>query len=296
MHFRKEPENLVVSNLRGDEQMIKRTIYGLLAGAAVIFIVLCLPRYIVNLCLTAIAIGGIYEFNQAMKNGDFNPMKVIPYLSCGLLLFITENNSVILYKFSFSIGALIILGMLIYALFFTKRTLVDVCLSFFSMLYIPFLLSFVLMTFYIEDVGRSAIWLIILGACLTDAFAYFVGVRVGKHKLCPNISPHKTIEGSIGGIVGCCVTYVIYAWYLNKYVGFGIEYWQMAIFAVVVAIFAEIGDLVASSIKRFVKTKDFGSILPGHGGVLDRIDSVLFVAPVVYYCLLLFSNFFVKIG
>lgn len=276
--------------------MIKKTIYGLLAGAAVIFIVLCLPRYVVNVILTAVAVGGIYEFNQAMKKGDFNPMKIIPYLSCGLLLFITAENSLIFYKFSFSIIALIILGMLIYALFFTKRTLVDVCLSFFSMLYIPFLLSFVLLTLYLENVGRSAIWLIILGACLTDAFAYFVGMRIGKHKLCPNISPNKTIEGSIGGIVGNIITFLIYAWYLNKYVGFGIEYWQMAIFAVVVAIFAEVGDLVASSIKRFVKTKDFGSILPGHGGVLDRIDSVLFVAPVVYYCLLLFSDFFVKIG
>lgn len=275
--------------------MLKRTLFGILAGSAIIFVVLCLPQYVVNLILTAIAVGGIYEFNQAMKKGNFNPMKVIPYLSCGLLLFITSETSLLLYKFSVSIGALIILGMLIYALFFTKRTLVDVCLSFFSMLYIPFLLSFVLMTFYLEDVGRSAIWLIILGACLTDAYAYFVGMKIGKHKLCPNISPHKTIEGSIGGIVGNCVTFLIYAWYLNNYVGFGIEYWKMVIFAVVVAVFAEIGDLVASSIKRFVKTKDFGSILPGHGGILDRIDSVVFVAPVVYYCLLLFSDFFVKL-
>lgn len=275
--------------------MLKRTLFGILAGSAIIFVVLCLPQYVVNLILTAIAVGGIYEFNQAMKKENFNPMKVIPYLSCGLLLFITSETSLLLYKFSVSIGALIILGMLIYALFFTKRTLVDVCLSFFSMLYIPFLLSFVLMTFYLEDVGRSAIWLIILGACLTDAYAYFVGMKIGKHKLCPNISPHKTIEGSIGGIVGNCVTFLIYAWYLNNYVGFGIEYCKMVIFAVVVAVFAEIGDLVASSIKRFVKTKDFGSILPGHGGILDRIDSVVFVAPVVYYCLLLFSDFFVKL-
>lgn len=276
--------------------MLKRTLFGILAGSAIIFVVLCLPQYVVNLILTAIAVGGIYEFNQAMKKGNFNPMKVIPYLSCGLLLFITSESSVLLYKFSVSIGALTILGMLIYALFFTKRTLVDVCLSFFSMLYIPFLLSFVLMTFYLEDVGRSAIWLIILGACLTDAYAYFVGMKIGKHKLCPNISPRKTVEGSIGGIVGNCVTFLIYAWYLNNYVDFGIEYWKMVIFAVVVAVFAEIGDLVASSIKRFVKTKDFGSILPGHGGILDRIDSVVFVAPVVYYCLLLFSDFFVKLG
>lgn len=281
---------------KGEEQMIKKTLYGLLAGAAVIFIVLCLPPYVVNVILMAIAIGGIYEFIQAMVKANFNPMKVIPYASCVLLLFINSENSILMYKFSFSIIALSILGMLIYALFLTKRTLVDVCLSVFAMLYIPFLLSFVLMTFYLEDIGKSAIWLIILGACLTDAFAYFVGSKIGKHKLCPSISPHKTIEGSIGGIVGNCVSFLIYAWYLNNYVGFGIEYWKMAIFAVVVAVFAEIGDLVASSIKRFVKTKDFGSILPEHGGILDRIDSVLFVAPMVYYCLLLFSDFFVKIG
>lgn len=273
--------------------MLKRIFYGVLAGSAVVFSILCLPAIVINIIVTLLAIGGIYEFIVAMEKGGYKPLKTIPYLSSLALLIISENNSLLMYKFSLSIFSFVLLGILIYALFMTKRTLVDVCLSCFSILYIPFLLSFVLNTYYFQDVGKYAIWFILFGACLTDAFAYFVGVNFGKHKLCPKISPKKTIEGAIGGIIGTTIVFVIYAFALNKYCNFNIQYWQIILFGIVTSVFAQIGDLVASSIKRFVNTKDFGSCLPGHGGVLDRIDSVLFVAPVVYYMVLFFDSFMV---
>lgn len=271
--------------------MLKRVVYGVLAGSAVIFAILCLPKFIGNILITLLAIGGTNEFIKAMEKGGYKPLKAIPYLTCLGLLFVNGESSIMAYKISFSIFSFLILIILIYALFMTKRTLVDVCLSCFCMLYIPFLLSFVLNTYYFEDIGTYAIWFILFGACLTDAFAYFVGVRFGRHKLCPNISPKKTIEGAIGGSVGTTIVFIIYCSVLNNYCGFSIQYWEMAVFGLVASIFAQIGDLIASTIKRYVNTKDFGSFIPGHGGVLDRLDSVLFVAPICYYAVLLFESF-----
>ena len=134
------------------------------------------------------------------------------------------------------------------------------------------------------------IWFSLFGGFLSDAFAYFVGIRFGKHKLCPNISPKKSIEGAIGGLVGTAIVFLIYAVVLNNYYNFDIQYFQIILFGLVASLFAQIGDLVASSIKRFVGEKDFGSCFPGHGGVLDRIDSVLFVAPIIYYGVLMFES------
>ena len=122
------------------------------------------------------------------------------------------------------------------------------------------------------------VWLVYIIAFGTDTFAYFVGVFFGKHKLCPNVSPKKTVEGALGGIVGCTILTVIYF----EVLGINNILYTI-IFSVFVSAFSMIGDLLASKIKREHGTKDFGNFLPGHGGILDRFDSLLFVAPVVYY-------------
>lgn len=270
--------------------MFKRIVSGLLVGSVVIVTVLFLPKFVCNVLCALIAVMGISEFIKAMEKGGYRPIKTIPYLTCLGLLFVNTNSSILAYKFSFSIFSFLILGILIYGLFSTKRTLVDVSLSIFSILYIPFLLSFLLSTFYVENIGTYLIWFVLFGACLSDAFAYFVGVKFGKHKLCPSISPKKTVEGAVGAIIGTAVVFFAYAVFLNKYHYFDIQYWQIILFGAVSSVFAQVGDLIASSIKRFVGAKDFGSIMPGHGGILDRIDSVLFVAPVIYYGVLMFES------
>lgn len=270
--------------------MLKRIVFGLLLGSIVIITILFLPKFVCNILAVLLAIGGTYEFINAMEKGGYRPLKAIPYLTCLGLLFVNYNTSILVYKFSFSIFSFLILGILIYGLFPTKRTLVDVSLSIFGILYIPFLLSFILSIYYTDVIGTYLIWFALFGACLSDAFAYFVGVNFGKHKLCPKISPKKSIEGAIGAIVGTALVFLIYAFVLNKYYSFDIQYWQIILFGAVASVFAQIGDLVASSIKRFVGEKDFGSCIPGHGGVLDRIDSMLFVAPIIYYGVLMFES------
>ncbi len=129
-----------------------------------------------------------------------------------------------------------------------------------------------------EIIGNYIYLLVFVGAWFTDIFAYFTGRFLGKHKLIPDISPKKTVEGSIGGIVFCAIAYVVYGLGLNIFFDLKPNYAVLAIVAVFVSFVAQIGDLTLSSIKRKYGIKDFGNIMPGHGGLLDRFDSVIPVA------------------
>lgn len=139
--------------------------------------------------------------------------------------------------------------------------------------------------------GAYYLCLTLAAPWIADAGAYFIGVTMGKHKLCPSISPKKTIEGAVGGVVTtiivfvvACVAYKFYYSYRNG-VELSVNYLFAVTFAVAASMLAIIGDLVASLIKRQSGIKDFGNLLPGHGGLLDRFDSVLFVAPIMMLAL-----------
>ena len=121
-----------------------------------------------------------------------------------------------------------------------------------------------------------------IGAFATDTFAYFTGVFFGKYKLCPEISPKKTIEGSVGGTVGCIALLMTYGLLLEKTFMVDVSYTKLAVLGVIVSPVSQIGDLTASIIKRKFGIKDYGNLFPGHGGILDRLDSVIAVAPLVY--------------
>ena len=117
----------------------------------------------------------------------------------------------------------------------------------------------------------------------------FSGRFLGRNKLCPTVSPNKTIEGAIGGVIGDGIAFVIFALAMNAFCGDfsdeSINVWLMFPLGAVTSIISQIGDLVASSIKRQFNIKDFGKILPGHGGILDRFDSIITVAPFIYLML-----------
>jgi phosphatidate cytidylyltransferase len=133
------------------------------------------------------------------------------------------------------------------------------------------------------DAGVYLYGLIFIGAWMTDTGAYFVGVLFGKHKLIPKVSPKKTIEGAFGGILGCIVGFVLYGFIIQSICDVKVNYVAMIILATVIAVVSQFGDLVASYIKREREIKDFGFIFPGHGGVLDRFDSIIAVAPTIYF-------------
>lgn len=134
---------------------------------------------------------------------------------------------------------------------------------------------------------NSYVWIIILSAFGTDIFAYFIGMFLGSHKLCPSISPKKTVEGAIGGVLGSVVLCGIFGYFFLP-AGFA----NCVVIGVVGGIVSQLGDLSASVMKRKIGIKDWGSLIPGHGGVLDRIDSILFTAPLVFYFLMLKATLF----
>lgn len=176
----------------------------------------------------------------------------------------------------------------------TRFTVVDAACSLLGILYIGMSFSHLLLLRYTNDslylmtnmgeisAGAAYLWLAFLGTWASDTFAYFVGTYLGKHKLCPLISPGKTIEGATGGMIGSIIAIMLLG------VLFKLPVYHCIIMGLLVGIAAPLGDLVESAIKRFAGVKDSGQILPGHGGILDRFDSILFTVPVIYYYMHIF--------
>lgn len=139
---------------------------------------------------------------------------------------------------------------------------------------------------WIRQNGPSGLWntfAIFVGAWLTDTFAYFTGRAFGKHKLAPVISPKKTVEGSVGGIIGTALSMALYGFIVGRFTAFVPSYPALIGLGLACGVISQLGDLSMSAIKREYNIKDYGNIMPGHGGIMDRFDSVLFVAPLVYH-------------
>ncbi|MBP3293742.1 MAG: CDP-archaeol synthase [Clostridia bacterium] len=137
---------------------------------------------------------------------------------------------------------------------------------------------------FLRDIGKYFYLLVFVGPWSSDTFAYICGRLFGKHKLIPEVSPKKTVEGSIGGIVFAGISYVIYSLIIKNFFDSSVmpNYLVMMLAGAIVSVISQIGDLIASVIKRRFGIKDYGWVFPGHGGVLDRFDSVLLTAPVLY--------------
>jgi phosphatidate cytidylyltransferase len=168
----------------------------------------------------------------------------------------------------------------------SERPLERIMTSLFGMLYIPFLLSFGLLLRY-EPNAQLGFWYVVItavGAYASDVGAYFVGGSIGKRKLAPEISPNKTLEGAIGGLAFSFLVVFIFSELLRG-IAPEVKLVEMGIFSLLVSAAAQLGDLAESIIKRSFGVKDSGTFLPGHGGLLDRIDSTLFALAVAYYFL-----------
>jgi phosphatidate cytidylyltransferase len=168
----------------------------------------------------------------------------------------------------------------------SERPLERIMTSLFGMLYIPFLLSFALLLRF-EPNGALGFWYLIVtivGAYASDSGAYFVGGTIGRRKLAPEISPGKTLEGAIGGLAFSFLVVFVFVQLLRS-IAPETGLIEIGIFSLLVSSAAQLGDLAESIVKRSFGVKDSGSFLPGHGGLLDRIDSTLFALPVAYYFL-----------
>ena len=180
------------------------------------------------------------------------------------------------------IGFLILI-MGVYVFTYPKFRSEHVTLAFFGLFYVAFMLSYVYQIRMLEQ-GAFLVWLVFLCSWGCDTCAYCVGVTMGKHKLAPVLSPKKSVEGAIGGVLGAAVLGAIYASVINHFApGTGAGVFQYAIICGIGAIISQVGDLAASAIKRNHDIKDYGKLIPGHGGILDRFDSVIITAPIIYY-------------
>ena len=158
---------------------------------------------------------------------------------------------------------------------------------FFGLIYVTMMLSYVFQVRMLEG-GQLIVWLIFIGAWGSDTCAYCVGKLIGKHKMPSKLSPNKTIEGCVGGIIGAALIGFLFA--LAFYRTQTALWWQFAVVGAVSSVISQIGDLTASAIKRNHDIKDYGTLIPGHGGILDRFDSIIFTAPIVYYLVTMFHS------
>ena len=168
-----------------------------------------------------------------------------------------------------------------------KTNFIDIALTYFGIIYIVGCISFLSLVYGIENVGKYYIWYIFIASWGCDIFAYLIGIKFGKHKF-SKISPKKSIEGCIAGTLGGFIFVILYTVLLNNVFSMNINFIYIGIIGLILTIVGQIGDFAASSIKRYFEIKDFSNLIPGHGGMLDRIDSVILIAPYAYYLLMMF--------
>lgn len=221
---------------------------------------------------------GLYEFYHALSTKEIKSIPIISY-SLLIIYYIFNNN----FEFMMYILVIAIVLSLIIPIIDLKYSFMDIAVTFLGFIYVVILFSFIPLV-NSKLYGEYFVWLIFIGSWLSDTLAYYFGRYFGKHKLSPKVSPKKTIEGSIGGFLGGTLGCGIFGILITNYIP-EISIIHFFLIGALCGIMGQFGDLVASSIKRYVGLKDYSSLIPGHGGILDRFDSILFNAVVVFYYL-----------
>jgi len=256
--------------------MGKRIITTVIGLPVLIFIVYT-GGYLLLGALLILSVIGLYEFYHTLSK-KILPIHFSGFIFAGLYFYIlgvTADITLLLIL----LPAFILVSMLLLVIFYNKTSFADCIISISGFFYVPFLLSFI---FLVREHSIYFVWLIFISASSSDTFAYLIGRKWGKHRLAGSPSPSKTWEGSVGGIAGAGVVGLIYA-YLMPYM----TILDSLIITLGAAVFSQVGDLFASAAKRSAGAKDFGKILPGHGGILDRFDSIMVTGPVIYILMIM---------
>ncbi len=262
-----------------------------LISGVIIAVTIAAFTYIGGLPLLALlllaSVRGMFELYRATgvltDNKRIDLITGIAYVFCAIYyaMLYMSNGNMFWCVFVTVVFLLILLGSYVFT--FPRYNAKDIVFTFFGFFYVGVMISFYYLTRAEED-GIFIAWLILAASWLCDVCAYLTGMTLGRHKLAPVLSPKKSIEGSVGGIVIPAVIAGIYGYVISRYYDPG--YPLAPAFAILTAIGAaasQVGDLSASAVKRNFEIKDYGELIPGHGGILDRFDSLIFTAPMVFF-------------
>ncbi len=277
--------------------MLTRLISGIVMLAGLI-VVVALGGPVLLIFTLLISLIGFFELVRACgvrnEKETFALPEAVGYVGIlafyGLLFFGKE----LMPTYGLMVIILTIMGMLLfYVLTFPRYKAPQIMAAGFSFLYAPVLLSFIYQTRTLP-MGKYLVWLIFCSSWGCDTCAYCVGMLFGKHKLAPVLSPKKSIEGAIGGVAGAALIAFVYAKALTMFAGdltLGPEIlWTFPLISAVGSVLSQCGDLAASGIKRDHELKDYSNLIPGHGGIMDRFDSVIVTSPMIYYLVILLTG------
>jgi phosphatidate cytidylyltransferase len=266
------------------KSFLERTISGILL-VIIALVTIIAGNDILLATIGLISLIGFYELIKVFKMektiaGVIGYIATIAYYA---LLRLELQEYLILF---FIVYLLMLLGVYVFS--FPKYKADDIIPVFFGMFYVVLMLSYIYQVRMLED-GAYIVWLIFLCSWGCDTCAYLVGVMFGKHKMAPILSPKKSIEGGIGGVVGAALLGFAYASIFKENLAMENPTVLFPIVCVFGAIVSQMGDLAASGIKRNHDIKDYGKLIPGHGGIMDRFDSVIITAPIIFYLVTLFG-------
>ncbi len=230
--------------------------------------------------LTAISLVGLYELYRIFHI-EKEILGFVGYIA--VVVYYLNLGISFIPEFELFVLVFLIFLMIVYVLYFPKYQASQVFAGFIGVFYVAIMLSCIYQTRMLPA-GIYIVWLIFLCSWGCDTCAYCVGVLIGKHKMAPKLSPKKSVEGAVGGILGTALLTILYGFFFKKHMAIPIKYiFILAGITSVGALISMVGDLAASAIKRNYDIKDYGTLIPGHGGILDRFDSVIFTAPIIYY-------------
>ena len=242
--------------------------------------------YLLAATLWLISIIAFHELCLACKiqqnREKQNMLEIVGYIFISLYytdMAVLKNQQLMIM---IAVMALIVL-LMVYVFRFPKYHANQIMSTYFAFIYAPVLFSFVYLTRELEY-GVFFVWMIFISSWISDTCAYCVGMLLGKHKLAPILSPKKSIEGAVGGIIGSAIVGALFGYFIvEKIITEQSVTWIFALIGAIGSVVSQIGDLAASAIKRNYEIKDYGKLIPGHGGIMDRFDSVLVTAPMIYF-------------
>ena len=255
---------------------VTRLISGVIL-VAVALLTICSGGWVLYFTMLALSLIGAGELYRAMKVREEKPFGLLEL--AGYISIILYYVSLVLMFGAFQMMAVIlglVILMFVYVFAYPRYHAHQVMAAFFGIIYGGVMLACIYRTRMLPG-GTFHVWLIFLCSWGCDTCAYCAGMLFGKHKMAPVLSPKKSVEGAVGGVTGSVILGLLYALITRG------PLLQYAVICGIGALISMVGDLAASAIKRNMEIKDYGKLIPGHGGILDRFDSVIFTAPVIYY-------------